>query len=457
MEPLDKDSIVAQHNDLITAVARMEKIPLKLFEMAVGAYDSKSDSNEVEIDKELVYDFLDIKGGSRSKRLEKALFDLHQHAVFTLTHKEDDGTETTMTISPISSTSYNSAGSKIKLRFDRDLLPYISMLQTNFTQYRLSDIAELGSKYAIVLYKLLTMSYNQYGYYRKHPDKGKTPTQIDAMANPHFTLAQLKHITGTENRYPRFNSFDQSVIKPAVKEICDKTEYSISYDKHKTGRRVTGIVFHIKKDGISYVKNAEKPRKQAAGKLDAAELQTVLSSPYTGMLMTAGLTDPIALTGDADYQRGLLERLYPAYDRFAEKFDQATLERHVKYVGEHTAQKPASLVPYMLKALADYESRLTQTGTSQKSGRAQISEELPEWAAHPENVKDKKPTAEQTAAFHRMLADFDKKQKSGRAQINEELPDWAAHPENVKNKKPSPEKLAKIDRMLAELEKDKKH
>lgn len=411
MEPLDKDSIVAQHNDLITAVARMEKIPLKLFEMAVGAYDSKSDSNEVEIDKELVYDFLDIKGGSRSKRLEKALIDLHQHAVFTLTHKEDDGTETTMTISPISSTSYNSAGSKIKLRFDRDLLPYISMLQTNFTQYRLSDIAELGSKYAIVLYKLLTMSYNQYGYYRKHPDKGKTPTQIDAMANPHFTLAQLKHITGTENRYPRFNSFDQSVIKPAIKEICDKTDYAIAYDKHKTGRRVTGIVFHIKRDGISYVKDAEKPRKQTTGKLDAVELQSVLSSPYTGILMTAGLTDPVALTGDASYQRDLLKRLYPAYDRFVERFDQAALERHVKYVGEHTAQKPAQLVPYMLKALADYENRLTKAGTAPKHGRAQIDEQLPAWAAHPESVKTKKPSPEKLAKIDRMLAELEKGKK----------------------------------------------
>ncbi|MFR0595127.1 replication initiation protein [Limosilactobacillus mucosae] len=409
MEPIDKDSIVTQHNDLIKAVARMEKIPLKLFEMAVGAYDSQSNSNEVEIDKELVYDFLDIRGGSRSKRLEKALFDLHQHAVFTLTHKEDDGTETTMTISPISSTSYNSAGSKIKLRFDRDLLPYISMLQTNFTQYRLSDIAELGSKYAIVLYKLLTMSYNQHNYYLRHPDKGKTPDQIDAMANPRFTLTELKHITGTENRYPRFNSFDQSVIKPAVKEICDKTDYSISYDKHKTGRRVTGIIFHVKKDGISYVKNTEKPIKQTGIKLDAAELQTVLSSSYTGLLMAAGLTDPIALTGDADYQRGLLERLYPAYDRFVDRFDQATLERHIKYVGEHTAQKPNSLVPYMLKALADYEERLAQTGTSQKSSRAQINEELPGWAAHPENIKTKKPSPEKLAKIDQMLAELNKK------------------------------------------------
>lgn len=409
MEPIDKDSIVTQHNDLIKAVARMEKIPLKLFEMAVGAYDSQSNSSEVEIDKELVYDFLDIRGGSRSKRLEKALFDLHQHAVFTLTHKEDDGTKTTITISPISSTSYNSAGSKIKLRFDRDLLPYISMLQTNFTQYRLSDIAELGSKYAIVLYKLLTMSYNQHNYYLRHPDKGKTPDQIDAMANPRFTLVELKHITGTENRYPRFNSFDQSVIKPAVKEICDKTDYSISYDKHKTGRRVTGIIFHVKKDGISYVKNTEKPIKQTGIKLDAAELQTVLSSSYTGLLMAAGLTDPIALTGDADYQRGLLERLYPAYDRFVDRFDQAALERHIKYVGEHTAQKPNSLVPYMLKALADYEERLAQTGTSQKSSRAQINEELPAWAAHPENIKTKKPSPEKLAKIDQMLAELNKK------------------------------------------------
>lgn len=90
--------------------------------------------------------------------------------------------------------------------------------------------------------------------------------------------------------------------------------------------------------------------------------------------MAAGLTDPVALTGDAEYQRGLLERLYPAYDRFVERFDQSTLEWHVKYVGTHTAKVPNSLASYMLKALADYENRLAKTGTAQKSGRSQISE-----------------------------------------------------------------------------------
>lgn len=131
--------------------------------------------------------------------------------------------------------------------------------------------------------------------------------------------------------------------------------------------------------------------------------------------MTAGLTDPVALTGNASYQRDLLKRLYPAYDRFAGRFSQSALERHIKYVGTHTAQKPDNLVSYMLKVLADYESQLEQA-TLQKSG---------------------------------------KRSKSGRAQINEQLPEWAAHPENVKAKKPSPEKLAKLDQMLTELEKGK--
>ena len=196
----------------------------------------------------------------------------------------------------------------------------------------------------------------------------------------------------------------------AVDEITTKTGYAITYDKLNKGRRVAGIVFHItdkRAPEVPVFQNQPTPAQ-----LNVAELQSVLSNPYTGMLMTAGLTDPVALTGDAEYQQGLLKRLYPAYDRFVDHFGQAALERHIKYVGTHTSQKPDKLVPYMLKVLTDFESQLNQ----------------------PQPVKHA---------------------KSGRAQISEELPEWAAHPENIKNKQPSPEKLAKIDQMLAELENGK--
>ena len=108
-----------------------------------------------------------------------------------------------------------------------------------------------------------------------------------------------------------------------------------------------------------------------------AQSTALLANPYTGLLMVAGLTDPVALTGDAEYQRDLLKRLYPVYDRFVDRFGQAALERHVKYVGAHTSQTPDNLVQYMLKVLTDYERQLSQPKPV-KSGRAQISEELPD-------------------------------------------------------------------------------
>ncbi len=37
------DQIVAQHNDLIKAVAEMDRMPLKLFEIIVGSYDDRKE------------------------------------------------------------------------------------------------------------------------------------------------------------------------------------------------------------------------------------------------------------------------------------------------------------------------------------------------------------------------------------------------------------------------------
>ena len=41
----DEKQIVAQHNDLIQAVAKMERMPLKLFEIIVGSYDDRKNTD----------------------------------------------------------------------------------------------------------------------------------------------------------------------------------------------------------------------------------------------------------------------------------------------------------------------------------------------------------------------------------------------------------------------------
>lgn len=399
---------VVEANALIQAVAKMDAAPLKLFEIAVSGLDSKSDdpATTVKIDKNAIFKALDYQGATRNAWLTTVLTKLQRDAVFSFTTADTD-----ISIAPVGKV-VNAHGSQyVEISFFSEIMPYISALKKCFTQYQLADVLKLKSRYAIVLYRWLMMSWRQYEHYVG--TKERTPQQLVDYQNPRASLDELHRLTGTAKKYRDFRNFRKYVLDTAVDEITTKTGYAIAYEKVSSGRRVTGIIFHITN------KRAPEPQPQSAAPQTEPAPQAnpqiatqLFASPYTGMLMMAGLTDPIALTGDASYQRGLLERLYPAYDRFVGRFGQSALERHIKYVGAHTAQKPASLVPYMLKVLADYESQLEQA--SQKPGK-----------------------------------------RTGRAQINEQLPEWAAHPENVKAKKPSPEKLAKIDRMLAELEKDK--
>lgn len=408
------DQTVAEANALIQAAARMDTAPLKLFEIAVSGLDSKSEdpATIVKIKKQALFEALNYQGATRNAWLTTVLEKLRHDADFCFTVTDETGTRD-IGISPVGYTENPHASDYIVIGFTPQIMPYISALKKCFTQYQLADVLKLKSRYAIVLYRWLMMSWRQYEHY--FGTKERTPQQLVDYQNPRASLDELHRLTGTMKKYRDFRNFRKNVLEIAVDEINAKTGYAITYEKISSGRRVTGIVFHITD------KRAPKPQPQSAMPEPApqsalqAQSTALLANPYTGMLMTAGLTDPVALTGNASYQRDLLKRLYPAYDRFAGRFGQSALERHIKYVGTHTAQKPDNLVSYMLKVLADYESQLEQA-TLQKSG---------------------------------------KRSKSGRAQINEQLPEWAAHPENVKAKKPSPEKLAKIDQMLTELEKGK--
>lgn len=412
MNDIDTQTVV-EANSLIQSVARMDAMPLKLFEIAVSGLDSKSEdpATTVKIKKQAIFKAFDVQGKNRNAQLTALAEKLRHDADFQITIVDEHGTQD-VGISPVSYTKNSHNDDYIVIGFAPQIMPYISALKKCFTQYQLADVLKLKSRYAIVLYRWLMMSWRQYEHYVG--TKERTPQQLVDYQNPRASLDELHRLTGTTKKYRDFRNFRKNVLDAAVNEINSQTGYAIAYEKVSSGRRVTGIIFHITD------KRAPEPQPQSTvpeptpQSAPQAQSTALFANPYTGMLMTAGLTDPIALTRDANYQRGLLERLYPAYDRFVGRFGQSALERHIKYVGAHTAQKPDNLVPYMLKVLADYESQLEQA--LQKPG---------------------------------------KHAKSGRAQINEELPEWAAHPENVKAKKPSPEKLAKIDRMLAELENGK--
>ena len=70
-----------EHNDLITSVAKMDKVPLKIFELAVSCLDTEHPpaDNAVYLSKNTIYSFFDVSSSNKHNRFKNALTTLHNN------------------------------------------------------------------------------------------------------------------------------------------------------------------------------------------------------------------------------------------------------------------------------------------------------------------------------------------------------------------------------------------
>ena len=54
-----------------------------------------------------------------------------------------------------------------------------------------------------------------------------------------------------KNQYPRFTDFRRFVIEPSIKEIEKKSDWMISWEPVKKGRKITSLTFIFNKNEIS--------------------------------------------------------------------------------------------------------------------------------------------------------------------------------------------------------------
>ena len=91
----------------------------------------------------------------------------------------------------------------------------------------------MKSVYAIRLYELLQSKIMT----RVLPKSG-----IDIE----LSLDTIKECCGCEGKsYNILSNLKNRVVDVGVQEINDKTPYTLSYDNVKTGKTVTGLIFHI--------------------------------------------------------------------------------------------------------------------------------------------------------------------------------------------------------------------
>lgn len=376
--------IVSEHNDLIRSTANMTSLSLKLFEIAVSAMDSreKQPSHEVRINKKQIYNALGIKGTSKNQQLSKALNTLRKSSNFEIT-TEQNGEIHDIGITPVYYADNNYSSDYAVIRFAPEILPFITDLKKNFTQYQLNDILHLRNKYAVSMYRWFTMNYRQYEYYANSGKRRED--QIEKYANPEITLEELRKLTGTEKKYSAFYDVRRYIIDPICNEITKHTKYNITYDRIKSGRKVVAIKFHISKKG---------EKKVEEDSVVSVSLADFLQNRYSQLLIGAGLLDMRKVTSDEKYRGTIVGTLYPAYDKFLKDADITDLDNHLHYVAQNMKQKPDNLARYLAKAISNYSKKRklqkpknSKGSANKKSSGAHVEEKKPAWLKATEYLK----------------------------------------------------------------------
>jgi|SRR6185437_4671165 len=130
----------------------------------------------------------------------------------------------TQVINIVDSAVYNKKNGTIKIQFTQSLMEYLKQTNSNFTLYNLHEVAALTSIYAIRLYELI-QQYKTTGYITR-------------------SLEQLRVMFGLDpSEYKLYADFKRTIIGQAVKEIYEKTDFSIQFTEIKSIRKVVALTF----------------------------------------------------------------------------------------------------------------------------------------------------------------------------------------------------------------------
>src|SRR5574337_283835 len=358
MNEIEKRKVV-EHNDLISSVAKMDKTPLKIFELAVSCIDTENPpkDNIIYLSKKELFAFFDVSSASKHTRFKEAIELMQKQAFFQIKEVKDKGYEMT-SIVPIPTVKWNSYNDDVMIQFNQFIMPYMIDLKAEFTQYKISELKELNSKYSIILYRWLSMNYNQYEPY--NVKGGRRAEQVENYRNPSISVKELREITDTVNEYPRFDNFERRVLKIALKEINAHTSFNVSYEKVKKGRGIDSIVFHIEKkrtaDDNSYKLEDKdyQSDKEEKSRNEADLLKQAMESKYTRLLIENFLLSPLEMT-DTALMAGLQKNVYPLYDELKELRGLKGVKDHLSYVAaKQEAYSKRNIAKYLKIAIEGY-------------------------------------------------------------------------------------------------------
>jgi len=117
---------------------------------------------------------------------------------------------------------------RIELTFSDSIMPYLTQLKGQFTSIAVKNVSALKRTYSIRIYELL-MQFKTTG---------------DRLIN----VDDFRSMMGIDNKYSKFSELNKFVIKPAIKELNDKSDLMVTVDIVKKGRIANALHFQFTQD-----------------------------------------------------------------------------------------------------------------------------------------------------------------------------------------------------------------
>lgn len=216
--------VVRKSNALVSAAHRLSTAEQRVIWCAISKIEPMCEVSDEVLYKVSAADLVNagISSKGASDVLHNAIDQLFKRSV---TLMAADGKEiTTRWVQSIRDHS-KTGDSYIELRFSKDLLPYLSNLSAQFTQYSLRDAVSLGSAHAGRIFELL-MQYKSVGH--------RT-----------IELTDLRYMLELTKKYPAFSDFRKRVLDKSVELIECNTNMRVNYETIRQGRKISHIKFNF--------------------------------------------------------------------------------------------------------------------------------------------------------------------------------------------------------------------
>ena len=217
-----KNELVVKSNQVIEASYRLSVVEQRVVLSAIAKIPKMCEVSDDEIYTVSVQDLqaLGVHEKTAYRDLKEAVNRLYERSISL------DIDDKLIKMRWVQRIEFTENQSIVALRFSKDILPFISNVKANFTQYMLSEVSKMQGAYSVRVYELLV--------------------QYKTTGDRSISIEDFRFMLDLGTRYKQFNDLLKRVIEPSINEINEQSDLKVTATPQKTGRKFTHIKFTIK-------------------------------------------------------------------------------------------------------------------------------------------------------------------------------------------------------------------